>query len=154
MYTEGPFLGALVSTGNETWEVRVLGNLPTTGKWSNIAIRWEPLKFDYLDEGSFNATLKEYDYDLTQMGGLQLLLNLDVIGHSLIPCVNDYDCGENTVVQVEKPFAKPTVMIGCFITSNNGRPRDFAGGTFDELAFWNHRIGDEEKKKLLGGWSK
>ena len=60
MYREGPIMGATLSTGYQTWEVKVLssssssspmlyqvmGNLPKNNTWTNIAIRWEPLKFN------------------------------------------------------------------------------------------------------------
>ena len=38
-------MGATLSTGNETWEVKVMGNLPVNNTWTNVALRWEPLKF-------------------------------------------------------------------------------------------------------------
>ena len=66
-------MGATLSTGDQTWEVKVMGNLaqkikkqkqiqnkqqqkkittqvmgnlPQNNTWTNIAIRWEPLKFN------------------------------------------------------------------------------------------------------------
>ena len=73
--------GGIVSTGEETWEVKVMGNLPKNNTWTNIALRWEPLKFT--DATSYQE--KRQELEISELGGLQLLLNLEVIAHSLLP---------------------------------------------------------------------
>ena len=80
IYREGPVFGAIVSTGEETWEVKVMGNLPKNNSWTNVALRWEPLKFT--DADSYEKA--KLEYKTSELGGLQLLLNLKMIGHSLL----------------------------------------------------------------------
>ena len=149
LYRDGPILGALLSTGDETWEVKVKGNLPTNNSWCNIALRWEPLKFT--DQASYETAKQEAGYDMSKLGGLQLLLNLKMIGHSLLPineCIGN-NCNNDPV---KEGFPKPTMILGCHKTKENPSPRNFSGGVFDELAMWHRRIPDEERHMMLGGW--
>jgi len=163
IYRDGPIMGAILSTGEETWEVKVMGNLPKNNSWTNIAVRWEKLKFT--DQASYEAAKKNYDDDISRLGGLQLFLNLEMIGHSLLPEEKDctctmtncdpdneahFDCKKKTVAQ--EPLTQPTMMLGCHKTKNNPDLREFAGGVFDEVAFWSKRIPDEERHMFLGGW--
>eukprot|EP00090_Calanus_glacialis_P035198 TRINITY_DN60141_c0_g1_i1.p1 TRINITY_DN60141_c0_g1~~TRINITY_DN60141_c0_g1_i1.p1 ORF type:complete len:923 (-),score=185.92 TRINITY_DN60141_c0_g1_i1:73-2841(-) len=163
IYRDGPIMGAILSTGEETWEVKVMGNLPKNNSWTNIAIRWEKLKFT--DQASYEASKLEYNNDISLLGGLQLFLNLEMIGHSLLPEEKDctctiancdpddqanFQCKKQTAAQ--EPLTQPTMMIGCHKTKDDPTLRDFAGGVFDEVAFWNKRIPDEEKHMFLGGW--
>ena len=158
-------MGAVLSTGENTWEVRVMGYLPNNNSWTNIALRWEQPKFS--DQNSYEATKKEYNDDVTKMGGLQLLINLEMIGHSLLPEEKDCTCsfagcdqGNETLIECKKsvladnPLYPPTMMIGCHKTNNTPVFRDFAGGVFDEVVFWNKHIPDSKKHMFLGGWSK
>lgn len=164
IYRDGPIMGAILSTGEETWEVKVMGNLPKNNSWNNIAVRWEPLQFT--DQASFDAVKLESDGDITKLGGIQLFLNLEMIGHSLLPEEKDCSCTttacdpadlsnykcKNSDVAMQDPLTPITMMIGCHKTKNNPELRNFAGGVFDEVAFWNKRIPDEEKHMFLGGW--
>ena len=45
IYHEGMDLIAVVSTGEDVWELRVTGQL-INETWSNIGVRWEPNKED------------------------------------------------------------------------------------------------------------
>jgi len=151
IYRDGPIMGAILSTGDETWEVKVMGNLPKNNSWTNIAIRWEPLKFE--DQESFEASMEENNDDISKLGGLQLLLNLDMIGHSLLPVEKNADSQcKKSEYTVQEPLTPTTMMIGCHKTKNDDKPRGFSGGVYDEIAFWNRRIPEEEKHMLLGGW--
>ena len=166
IYRDGPIMGAILSTGEETWEVKVMGNLPKNNSWTNIAIRWEKLKFT--DQASYEAAKLDNDNDISRLGGLQLFLNLEMIGHSLLPeekdckcttgsCSNPDDASQYTCekkAEPQEPLTQPTMMLGCHKTKNNPNLRDFSGGVFDEVAFWSKRIPDEEIHKFLGGWSK
>ena len=159
VYRDGPILGAILSTGEDTWEVRVMGNLPKNNSWSNIGIRWEPLKFSDVD--TYNVAKTEAGGDLSKLGGLQILLNLEMIGHSLLPM---NECPQNSWTtcidgssglpepEVKESFAEGTMIVGCHKTKDNAALRQFSGGIFDEVAFWNKRIPDEEKHMMLGGW--
>jgi len=164
IYRDGPIMGAILSTGEETWEVKVMGNLPKNNSWTNIAIRWEKLKFT--DQASYEAAKLDNDNDISRLGGLQLFLNLEMIGHSLLPeekdckcttgsCSNPDDASQYTCekkAEPQEPLTQPTMMLGCHKTKNNPNLRDFSGGVFDEVAFWSKRIPDEEIHKFLGGW--
>ena len=158
-------MGAILSTGEETCKVKVMGNLPKNNSWTNIAIRWEKLKFT--DHASYEASKMEYNNDISLLGGLQLFLNLEMIGHSLLPEEKDctctikncdlddqanFECKKQTTAR--EPLTQPTMMIGCNKTQDDPTLTNFAGGVFDEVAFWNKRIPDEEKHMFLGGCSK
>ena len=158
-------MGAILSTGEDTWEVRVLGCLPTNNTWTNIALRWEQPRFN--DQRSYEAAREEYKDDMTKMGGLQLLINLELVGHSLLPEEKDCTCSfagcdqsNETLIecggssQAQDPLYPPTMMIGCHKTNNTPVFRHFAGGVFDEVVFWNKYIPDSKKQMFLGGWSK
>ena len=69
VYKDGPILGAILSTGEDTWEVRVMGNLPKNNSWSNIGVRWEPLKFTDVD--TYNVAKTEAGGDISKLGGLR-----------------------------------------------------------------------------------
>ena len=57
-----------MSTGEETWEVKVMGNLPKNNTWTNIALRWEPLKFT--DATSYQEKRQELESSLqVSVGG-------------------------------------------------------------------------------------
>ena len=100
---------------------------------------------------------------MSQLGGLQLLLNLEPIGHSLLPldsCTasscDTLDAAvtgtSNTEVVADNQWEVGTLMIGCHKTKTKPNLRQFSGGVFDEIAFWNKRISDDERHMLLGGW--
>jgi len=175
IYREGPIMGATLSTGYQTWEVKVMGNLPKNNTWTNIAIRWEPLKFN--DEATYSQALEDSGGDVSSLGGLQLFLNLDRVAQSLLPIELDCSCPRDpntgghstscsadevvcpttdTQTQDPKGLSPPTMMLGCHETRaelglGTGK-RGFAGGTFDEVAFWDRRIGDDEIHMFLGGY--
>ncbi len=90
IYRRGANMGAVVSTGNFTWEVvgacanrpfnelplhnnilqvEVVGALPTNNTWSNLAIRWEQPKFQTQEE---YQALVQQGVQTTDMGGLQV----------------------------------------------------------------------------------
>ena len=159
IYRDGPILGAIFSTGADTWEVKVMGNLPKNNSWTNIAVRWEPLKFT--NEAEYREAKAAHNDDLSKLGGIQLLINLEMIGHSLLPMdecpQNSYtSCTSTNQIEhdpsVDKAISEATMMIGCHKTARSAALRQFSGGTFDEVAYWNRRIPDEERHMLLGGW--
>ena len=152
IYREGPVFGAIVSTGEETWEVKVMGNLPKNNSWTNVALRWEPLKFT--DADSYEKA--KLEYKTSEMGGLQLLLNLKMIGHSLLP---EDECSSTVTSdcipvpnETKDPFLKGTMMVGCHKKADDVEESQFTGGLFDEVAYWNKRIPDSERHMFLGGW--
>ena len=55
-------------------KVKVMGNLPKNNSWTNIALRWEPLKFN--DSATYQEA--KLNYKTSELGGLQLLLPLAV----------------------------------------------------------------------------
>ena len=129
-----------------------MGNLPKNNSWTNIALRWEPLKFTDSDTYQ-EAKLK---YKTSELGGLQLLLNLEMIGHSLLP---EDECSSSVTTdcitvpsEAKNPFLESTIMVGCHKKSDEVQESQFTDGLFDEVAFWNKRIPDEERHTFLGGW--
>ena len=152
IYREGPVFGGILSTGEETWEVKVMGNLPKNNSWTNVALRWEPLKFT--DSVTYQEARQQYK--TSELGGLQLLLNLEMIGHSLLPedeCSSTVtsDC-INVPTETKEPFLEGTIMVGCHKKADDAQESQFTGGLFDEVAYWNKRIPDSERHMFLGGW--
>jgi len=41
LYRKGAYLGAVVSTGNLTWSVEVMGAAPQRRQWVNFGVRWK-----------------------------------------------------------------------------------------------------------------
>ena len=46
IYRRGAAIGAIVSTGNMTWEVDAAGYIPEEGEWTRLGVTWEPPTFD------------------------------------------------------------------------------------------------------------
>ena len=66
LYHVGMDLVAVVSTGDDVWQLRVRGQL-SNESWSNIGVRWEPFTVS------------------TFQGGLELYVNNEKIGHAHLP---------------------------------------------------------------------
>lgn len=146
IFLEGPEIGATLSTGVDTWTVKVLGNMPKNNSWNNIAVRWEPIQVD--NDTHAADLLANNNNDLSALGGLQLFLNLVKVGHSVNP-----DCQEDeTCPAKEDPLDPPTVMIGCHKTKNDDGYKGFLSGAYDEVAYWTRRIPDNETQIFLGGY--
>ena len=83
IWFEGADMGALVSTGNQTWYLMVKGQRPLAlvdspvPQWTNIAIRWKPLM--YSDKTEF-VQEKQNGRILQDLGGLELLIDTEPIG--------------------------------------------------------------------------
>ena len=41
IFRKGGDIGAVVSTGNLTWSIEVVANVPEKQKWTNVAVRWQ-----------------------------------------------------------------------------------------------------------------
>jgi len=173
LFFSGPFLGAELSTGNETWSVIIKGVLPNNSTWNNIAIRW---KRPVDNQAEFDAYVQNKQMDM--VGGLEIFLNLEKVGHVIdsdlvCSCAaadagggggadgDDDDTTECTQERMQCTFAntpkdslsKPTVMLGCHKTSDSDSTYgNFLGGTFDELAIWRRHIMDNETSVFYGGF--
>lgn len=66
-------MGAVVSTGDLTWEVVVKGQIPKNNERVNLAMRWEQPRFTTNEE--YNALLKA-DTPTEELGGLQVKISL------------------------------------------------------------------------------
>ena len=145
IYRQGGYLGAVVSTGEEKFQVEVF-KLPPNNTWTNIAIKWEPFKFD--DDAKFEEAKAKPDFDENEIGGLQLFYNLDMVSKAIV----GIKC---TGVLCQQDGLDPREMIvGCHATADDDTERNFANGRFDELAFWARRLNDTEMPYFLGGHSK
>jgi len=80
IFLKGPYLGADLSTGNSTWSLTIKGTLPRNATWNNIAIRWKP---PVTTQEAYNNLTAEKRFD--EIGGLEVFLNLDKIGHIIEP---------------------------------------------------------------------
>ncbi len=157
IYRKGANLGAVVSTGNLTWELEVVGSVPKKHTWTNIAVRWDKPSVE---------TAEEYDEALSnhlskqELGGLELFLNMESYGHQIFPeqwgCAYDQatatvDC-QDPLPDPKDGFDPPEMMLGCHRTMENPTERMLSGGRFDELAVWNKQLEDSEMPLFMGGY--
>ncbi len=159
IYRKGANLGALVSTGNLTWELEVVGSAPQNNTWSNLAIRWIKPTVDTPEKYVEAVKNKKTEEEI---GGLQLFLNTKPHGHLIFPEVHgcpydkataQYNCMD-PMPDIEEEFNPPQMMMGCHRTKKDPTPRMFSGGRFDELAIWIRQIKDEELPLFMGGYRK
>jgi hypothetical protein len=98
------------------------------------------------------------------MGGLHLLINTDVVSHVLQPsdiwgC--DYELLTGGLACLRgfpspRPaFNPPEIVAGCKKKSGAVPDLEFFGsGMFDEVAFWDRAVDDEQLKCMLAGYRK
>lgn len=152
IFRQGSKLGALVSTGDETWSMLVEGHIPKRDTWTNIAVRWRPLNFvdatDYKDRADAGESKEDF-------GGLELFINLNKVGYVMQPeeisckVVDPATCSSGGVNEALDPV---TLSIGCHFTQENDTLRNFASGTWDEIAVWTEWLNDTVKPYFLGGY--
>ena len=65
---------ALVSTGYEVWELRVVGQV-YNNTWTNIGVRWK--------KPDLNADFRILPKEL--WGGLEIFINKEPVGHTVLP---------------------------------------------------------------------
>lgn len=129
IYHDGLYLVAVVSTGDEYWELKVAGPLQNN-TWSNIAIRWE-------QPGADDGTLDE------KTGGLELFVNLKKVGHQV----------ESESSAPAKQALDPTeMMLGCHKDADNQLYRGYNDAEYDELAAWTRKLPDNETLFFFGGY--
>lgn len=129
LYHYGIYQVAIVSTGDKYWKVSVPGQM-FNGTWCNIGIRWNP-------------DIETDTNGVPISGGLHMLINLKVVGHSYLPI-------EDTTA---KPGLSPAeLMLGCHKTQSDTDYRHFGDGEYDELASWNRALPENETLYFLGGY--
>ena len=158
IWYEGGDIGALLSTGNRTWKLLVKGQRPSRGQWAHIGIRWRKLQFT--DVPDFIAQRKAQK-PLTEMGGLEMLVDLKSVAHSLQPVEigckvqsEDEKCKGQDNSAVAKTFTAPELMLGCHKTISNDTYREFTTGVFDEVAIWERFLNATDLDYFMGGYSK
>ena len=120
---QGIDLCALVSTGTQAWQVCVAGQVYLS-TWANIGIRWI----------KSNPALPT-----AQIGGLELYMNMVLVGVSTLPIQNKFDGTTNFVQDPACKLPGP-VTCGCCYNTTTGTYGSFSGGEYDELAMWTHRL--------------
>lgn len=144
IYHEGPELVAVVSTGEEVWELSVTGIIQNE-TWVNIGVTWN------------KPDLADTETPLEKLGGLEMYINQEKVGSTLLPeftdagsptftAVKDYQIGDDD---------PPVVMIGCHYDYDNEAFGGFSGAEYDELAMWTRKLGTnathDETEFFLGG---
>ncbi len=158
IYVRGANLGAVVSTGNLTWRLEVGIAMPPPGIWNNLAVRWEPRRFDNATHYAEQLQEGKKPYEL---GGLQLLLNMEHMGHVLQP-TDVYGCEINGTTgavtcpdeppAVQQEFEPPEMMLGCTKSRLLAEKHFQGSGLYDEVAVWIHKLNDTEKPYVMGGY--
>ena len=146
IYREGATLGAIVSTGNLSWTLEIVGAIPQKNSWANIGLKWEPHKFENKTDLEHLMTVKEMG--LHELGGLHLYVNLELIGFTLMP--NSLGQGQ----EVRDGFDPPEMMLGCHRTAYQRTKRNFDSGQYDELAFWDTWLNETDNVFMMGGYRK
>jgi len=178
IYHHGLDLIAIVSTGEDVWELKVRGPL-TNKTWQSIGVRWG---WPNLDE---TVTL-----DPAERGGLEMYVNLEKVGQSVLPLQRPgYQPGDGTpgseipgawtVMEPVKIPSKdssgniiagkydgaPIMTFGCHYNqfeegSMLSTPKfdHFHEASIDEMAIWNRRLDinktHDETLYFLGGYVK
>ena len=159
IYHQGMDLIAVVSTGDDVWQLRVTGQLMNE-TWSNIGVRWEP--------NNVNATT-----DIEEWGGLEMYVNAEKVGHAIQPIqrpkyVNQsdigiwVDAGPLTPNPADPAWGghdrPPVIMVGCHRNTDDSSFRHYATSatSYDELSIWTRKLEvnrtHEETLYFTGGY--
>jgi len=159
-------LVAVVSTGEDVWELRVRGQL-LNETWTSIGIRWE---MPNLDE-----TLA---LPPEERGGLEMHINLEKVGQALLPMERpDFDeetgnpgkwevlpplslPGKNGKGEMKKGVTEgpPVIMFGCHYDQleSAGEFTHYSEATYDEMAIWTRKLQvnktHDETLYFMGGY--
>ncbi len=143
LYHEGPELVATVSTGEQVWTSRITG-LIFNDTWTNIGITWK------------KANLSDLSLPPEKLGGLNVYVNREKVGHTLLPEFTK--AGTQTFVPVKQKIdghEPPVIMLGCGYDYETKKFYGFSGGEYDELAVWKRELGKnatyDEIQFFLGG---
>jgi len=178
IYHHGMDLIAIVSTGEDVWELTVRGQL-TNKTWQSIGIRWD---WPNLDE---TVTLLP-----EERGGLELYVNLEKVGQSVLPVPRPgYNPGNGSAgsevpgawdvmppltipakdsagnIVAGKYDGAPIMTFGCHYDQMEGgsmlpSPKfdHFHEASIDEVAIWTRRLDinktHDETLYFLGGYVK
>ncbi|XP_066945236.1 uncharacterized protein [Macrobrachium rosenbergii] len=144
IYHQGLALVALVSTGDKYWKLEVLGPFRNS-EWNNIGIRWQNSE--------------------TTTGGWSLVSHWSVV---YVPkkdvCYSFWFWLYIDAVKVgQEHYSKPStpakgilnpteMLIGCHRDADNPTYRGFNNADFDEYAYWNRRLPDDQTIFFMGGY--
>lgn len=131
IYHSGLHLVAVVSTGDDYWELKVMGPM-RNNTWNNIGLRWE-------------STLVENGGK-----GLELYVNLEMVGQVMES--KKPEPAPSTLDPVPSALKIPEMMLGCHKTSTNTTYGGYNDAAYDELALWTRRLNDTDKWYFLGGY--
>lgn len=158
IYHQGMDIVALVSTGEKVWTLSVSGQL-YNNTWTQIGVRFSlpDLRNPKLAEAGAKG--------LEKMGGLEMFINLNKVGHTILPEPTD----RGSTIWIPQPRlsedgteeGRPVVMFGCHQNSEMQLKNEFTGyaGTdeapalIDEFAIWKHRLENHEIEYLYGGYN-
>ena len=144
LYHEGPELVAVVSTGEEVWELSVTGIIRNE-TWVNIGVTWN------------KPNLTDTDTPLDKLGGLEMYIDQEKVGSTLLPEFTDAGSPTFTPVQDYQigDDDPPVIMVGCHYDYDSEAFAGFSGGEYDELALWTRKLGTnathDETEFFLGG---
>jgi len=158
IFHQGIDIIGMVSTGEKVWTLSVSGQL-YNNTWTNIAIR-----FTIPDLS--NPKLAELgEKGLEKMGGLEMFINLEKVGHTILP--ESTDRGSTTWTPQPRLTddgtgeGLPVVMFGCHQNYDLQQSNEFTGfaGTnkapalIDEFSIWKHRLENYEVEYFYGGYN-
>ena len=158
IYHQGLDIVALVSTGEQIWLLKVSGQL-YNNTWTQIGVRFS------LPNLGKPEMAKEGTSGLEKMGGLEMYINLEKVGHTIVP---DSTARGSTIWTAEprlthngRPNGRPVMMFGCHQNSElqlTGQFVGFAGtdtspAIIDEVAVWRKSLPNSQLNYFYGGFS-
>lgn len=158
IYHQGLDIVAVVSTGEKLWVLKVSGQL-YNNTWTQIGVRW---MLPYLDNPLLAA---EGNEGREKMGGLEMYINLEKVGHTIVPDSTARGSTQWTpeprLTHNGNPKGRPVMMFGCHQNSELQKAGKFIGfaGTdespalIDEVAIWKYRLPNSQLNYLYGGFS-
>ena len=157
IYHQGVNIVGVVTTGEKVWVVSVSGQL-YNNTWTQVGLR-------FVIPNLSNPKMAETEEGRENMGGLEMFINLQKVGHSILP----ESTSRGSTIWIPQPrlthdgteTGEPVIMFGCHQNSEMQKTKEFTGfaGTaanpalIDEAAIWRHRLKPYEVPFFYGGYS-
>ena len=157
IYHQGVDIVGMVSTGDRVWVISVSGQI-----YNNT---WTQVGFRFILPNLNNPKMAETPEGREKMGGLELYINKEKVGHSILP---ELTAAGSTMWKAQPRLSAdgtetgPSVMMfGCHQNSDMQQEGTFNGyaGTdespaaIDEVAVWKKQLANNELDYFYGGYS-
>ena len=157
LYHQGVDIVGMVSTGDRVWMISVSGQL-----YNNT---WTQVGFRFVIPNLSNPKMATTAEGREKMGGIELYINKDKVGHSILP---ESTARGSTMWDAQPRLTSdgtetglPVMMFGCHQNSEMQMTGEFSGfagtddapASIDEVAIWKHQLMNNELDYFYGGYS-